>query len=834
MSKKKTTHKGEHDEESGSVPSTSSQKEDELKMQLHTQMQDAQLQQQHMKDMMDRMRLMELQAQQDREIIQNTTRELEVMKTTTSHQSHLQSPVKRDSDPSDDENSDDEEQDAGDGPKIRSGASVSRSVASGVSRATESSEALYRSTRLPKMPVKGTKYSGVEKDENVQTWVDEFQTLKVSGGWTDEQTIALAGLHLTQVARNWFNHVGHKYPTWNTFSRAIVKQYGRMYSPHLIRELVSQMPGQREDESCAEFLGRVRTRLNEYGVYKDREIADAFLERMRPEWKQQVLGNIGDTRVNSMDILAIASKWEIAVKAARFARGAGPKLPGVNPRTEHNAGDNIQLKKKRFDGTCHYCGKPGHREVDCRKKKYDQEQGSKQKTEKKDGDKPAVICSHCKKPGHVEQNCWTKYPDQKPKKPRDVRMITIEQTQQQISTSEAIIISVEREQPQIQPENIKGERGKYAVMGRISNVHVPMTLDIGAEDTSCLAESVFRLLPQSVRDTLQPSEEKLRMADHAALSHLGVVQVPIRLNPESGNDSREMNATMHVVPDLNVSCLLGSDFTERYVNKIDFQERKMELITGDKIQVHVKEPVSKSRQHVIMLSKDITLSPFTAIITSEAHAMMPSGVNKQGSVWLTEPNEAVLGDGVLVARTAQDLPTKAKKGNARVILQMTNATAHPITYKTGRRIATLQQIDVMVSAEYEEKQKSIDVKTDNDKLIEEQMSHKDQDSATQGTAFHSQITALLQEYAHLFDNREPGAARMSGEVVEHSIDTGNAHPIAQRPRRQAPAMEAVIEKEVNNLLDSKIIRPSNSPWQVIWYWSRSKMVHGGHVWTFVI
>ena len=74
------------------------------------------------------------------------------------------------------------------------------------------------------------------------------------------------------------------------------------------------------------------------------------------------------------------------------------------------------------------------------------------------------------------------------------------------------------------------------------------------------------------------------------------------------------------------------------------------------------------------------------------------------------------------------------------------------------------------------------------------------------------MNELLKEYAHLFDNRAPGAARMDGEVVEHSIETGSAYPIARPPRRQSPAMEAVIEKEVKNLLDAKVIRPSNSPW----------------------
>ena len=152
-----------------------------------------------------------------------------------------------------------------------------------------------------------------------------------------------------------------------------MKEYGRQYSPHLIRELVSQMPAQKENESCSEFLGRVRTRLNEYGVYEDKEIADAFLERMRPEWKQQVLGNIGDTRVSSMDILAIASKWEIAVKAASNARKTRAAISnptesaniGTNPVTEVTVHNELALPRRSFKGKCHHCGEEGHPQFRC-------------------------------------------------------------------------------------------------------------------------------------------------------------------------------------------------------------------------------------------------------------------------------------------------------------------------------------------------------------------------------------------------------------------------------------------------------------------------------------
>ena len=78
---------------------------------------------------------------------------------------------------------DDESDDDGDGPSIRTHAST----------VSHRSDKLYRSINLPKMPVKMNKFSGVNKEENVQNWVDEFHTLKVAARWRSKQTIAMAG-----------------------------------------------------------------------------------------------------------------------------------------------------------------------------------------------------------------------------------------------------------------------------------------------------------------------------------------------------------------------------------------------------------------------------------------------------------------------------------------------------------------------------------------------------------------------------------------------------------------------------------------------------------------
>ena len=48
--------------------------------------------------------------------------------------------------------------------------------------------------------------------------------------------------------------------------------------------------------------------------------------------------------------------------------------------------------------------------------------------------------------------------------------------------------------------------------------------------------------------------------------------------------------------------------------------------------------------------------------------------------------------------------------------------------------------------------------------------------------------------------------------VEHRIVTGDSLPIYIKPRRIPVAWEDEVDKQVKEMLDNKIIRPSCSPW----------------------
>ena len=74
----------------------------------------------------------------------------------------------------------------------------------------------------------------------------------------------------------------------------------------------------------------------------------------------------------------------------------------------------------------------------------------------------------------------------------------------------------------------------------------------------------------------------------------------------------------------------------------------------------------------------------------------------------------------------------------------------------------------------------------------------------------NQIKNLLLDFEDIF--LEPDGKLGHTDLVEHSIDTGSANPIKIPPRRLSPRQKEIVGKELQKMLDQKVIEPSNSPW----------------------
>ena len=73
-----------------------------------------------------------------------------------------------------------------------------------------------------------------------------------------------------------------------------------------------------------------------------------------------------------------------------------------------------------------------------------------------------------------------------------------------------------------------------------------------------------------------------------------------------------------------------------------------------------------------------------------------------------------------------------------------------------------------------------------------------------------QLADLLVEYQDIFLAKDGELGCTS--LVEHKIDTGDAKPIKQPPRRVPLAQKSVVEEELNKMLKQGIIETSDSAW----------------------
>ena len=72
------------------------------------------------------------------------------------------------------------------------------------------------------------------------------------------------------------------------------------------------------------------------------------------------------------------------------------------------------------------------------------------------------------------------------------------------------------------------------------------------------------------------------------------------------------------------------------------------------------------------------------------------------------------------------------------------------------------------------------------------------------------LRALLCKHSHLFAESDDDLGRT--HLVQHGIQTGEAAPIRQPPRRVPEAQREIMEEEVAKMLRQGVVEPGQSPW----------------------
>eukprot|EP01053_Blabericola_migrator_P001913 Blabericola_migrator_1__1912@NODE_1520_length_4355_cov_26_982276_g1000_i0_p3_GENE_NODE_1520_length_4355_cov_26_982276_g1000_i0NODE_1520_length_4355_cov_26_982276_g1000_i0_p3_ORF_typecomplete_len297_score24_65RVT_1/PF00078_27/2_2e06Spuma_A9PTase/PF03539_14/3_4e06HEPN_SAV2148/PF18725_1/0_065_NODE_1520_length_4355_cov_26_982276_g1000_i021153005 len=100
-----------------------------------------------------------------------------------------------------------------------------------------------------------------------------------------------------------------------------------------------------------------------------------------------------------------------------------------------------------------------------------------------------------------------------------------------------------------------------------------------------------------------------------------------------------------------------------------------------------------------------------------------------------------------------------------------------------------------------------DLDTGEQQRCEELLSNATADTILSPTALH-QLRRIMLKYVDLWKDDAAGQTN----VTEHAIELTTARPITCRPRRYSQAEKNVIEREITDMLQKDVIRPSHSPY----------------------
>ena len=105
---------------------------------------------------------------------------------------------------------------------------------------------------------------------------------------------------------------------------------------------------------------------------------------------------------------------------------------------------------------------------------------------------------------------------------------------------------------------------------------------------------------------------------------------------------------------------------------------------------------------------------------------------------------------------------------------------------------------------------NIEITNKHDKSNDSFLSLVDLGDAGLSEEEKAKVRQLLRDYRCIFSQDDTDLGETN--LIQHHIRTGDNRPIQQRAYRTTPSMKKEIQKQVDNLLQNKLISESCSPW----------------------
>ena len=176
---------------------------------------------------------------------------------------------------------------------------------------------------------------------------------------------------------------------------------------------------------------------------------------------------------------------------------------------------------------------------------------------------------------------------------------------------------------------------------------------------------------------------------------------------------------------------------------------------GTRIVSNTTDMLPREAKYSIRLIRNITIPANSVMAVPYAKAYI--GSMDEGTSLMAQGNDRLYRDGIMVAHTMHE--TSSNEKDKQMVLQVTNTTSRPVSYRRGHLVGSVEPVDMMAVKESEEIHKSSDKRNVILRDIEEKIQEESDDSALTTSHDKQVIMDVLSQYTHLFDDRFMGEAR---------------------------------------------------------------------------
>ena len=426
---------------------------------------------------------------------------------------------------------------------------------------------------------------------------------------------------------------------------------------------------------------------------------------------------------------------------------------------------------------CFKCNKVGHVARDCfgSNTTYNKRFMQNRQLGNQNFDRKPIFCFKCGQEGHISRFCKS-------------NQFRENQNQRQSERGERLQFDRLRSSEQKLPDSkvrlssiSATNKRKTLVIETLINGNPRLcVVDTGAS-ISLIGKSQWDTLNKDSQSEMLPSDIVAEAANNSLIGIVGKTVLSVCVNEKQLSDQ-----TFYVANDMN-EIILGLDWLMSLHCIIDTSELVIRFPDGSvaPLLIHdssIADPMS------VVLCNDIEI-PGNHEVIQRAKVKTPC-INDS----ILEPNISIAQRGVLVARVL------VSPVQQTIPIQIINPGVETVKLYRGTTIGNLEHLeyvpvdDPALNEETFEK-KPDQLRFDFDHLVPEERNRLDR---------------LLTDYRNIFAHNISELGSTS--LTEHEIDTGDAQPIKQLPRRLPNVLKSVVQEQVSEMLQNDVIRPSHSPW----------------------